>query len=295
MNDVVCFVLAPLVLDLTRRLDLPQRAYLIALATASNVGSVATLTGNPQNMLIGSFSGLSYRSFLVRQAPVAILGLACVFAAVWLAYRRQLPRVLRAAPRRERIPVHYPLMIKTTAAIAAMLVAFLAGAPIALMAIAGAAYLLLTRRVNPAKVYREIDWEVLVLFIGMFVLIGGAEAAGIAQKLLAAAQAVNVQNAAIFTIVTAVLSNVVSNVPAVLLLKPVIASLPDPARAWLLLAMASTLAGNVTIVGSVANLIVVEAARKQGIRIGFLEFFRVGLPLTLVTLLLGWLIVSSGA
>ena len=295
VNDVVCFVLAPLVLDLTRRLDLPQRAYLIALATASNVGSVATLTGNPQNMLIGSFSGLSYRSFLVRQAPVAILGLACVFAAVWLAYRRQLPRVLRAAPCRERIPVHYPLMIKTTAAIAAMLVAFLAGAPIALMAIAGAAYLLLTRRVNPAKVYREIDWEVLVLFIGMFVLIGGAEAAGIAQKLLAAAQAVNVQNTAIFTVVTAVLSNVVSNVPAVLLLKPVIASLPDPARAWLLLAMASTLAGNVTIVGSVANLIVVEAARKQGIRIGFLEFFRVGLPLTLVTLLLGWLIVSSGA
>ena len=247
------------------------RAYLIALATASNVGSVATLTGNPQNMLIGSFSGLSYRSFLVRQAPVAILGLACVFAAVWLAYRRQLPRVLRAAPHRERIPVHYPLMIKTTAAIAAMLVAFLAGAPIALVAIAGAAYLLLTRRVNPAKVYREIDWEVLVLFIGMFVLIGGAEAAGIAQKLLAAAQAVNVQNTAIFTVVTAVLSNVVSNVPAVLLLKPIIASLPDPARAWLLLAMASTLAGNVTIVGSVANLIVVEAARKQGIRIGFLE------------------------
>src|SRR3989441_6733267 len=295
VNDVVCLVLAPLVLDLTRRLDLPPRAYLIALATASNVGSVATLTGNPHNMLIGSFSGLSYRSFLARQAPVAIIGLVCVFAAVWLAYRRQLPRVLRAVPRRERIPVHYPLMIKTITAIAAMLVAFLAGAPIALVAIAGAAYLLLTRRVNPAKVYREIDWEVLVLFIGMFVLIAGAEAAGIAQKLLAAAQAVNVQNAAIFTVVTAVLSNVVSNVPAVLLLKPVIASLPNPARAWLLLAMASTLAGNVTIVGSVANLIVVEAARKQGIRIGFLEFFRVGLPLTLVTVLLGWLLVSSGA
>ena len=186
-------------------------------------------------------------------------------------------------------------MIKTITAIAAMLVAFLAGAPIALVAIAGAAYLLLTRRVNPAKVYREIDWEVLVLFIGMFVLIGGAEAAGIARTLLAAAQAVNVQNAAIFTVVTAVLSNVVSNVPAVLLLKPVIASLPNPARAWLLLAMASTLAGNVTIVGSIANLIVVEAARKHRIRIGFLEFLRVGLPLTLVTVLLGWLLVTSGA
>jgi Na+/H+ antiporter NhaD/arsenite permease-like protein len=291
VNDVVCLVLAPFVLELTRELDLPPQAYLIALATASNVGSVATLTGNPQNMLVGSFSSLSYRSFLVRQAPVAIIGMACVFAVVWLAYRRQLPRVLRAAPRRERISVHYPLMIKTVTVVAVMLLAFLAGLPIALVAIAGAACSLLTRRVKPEKVYRQIDWEVLLLFIGMFVLIGGAEAAGIAQVLLAAAQAVNLQNMAVFTVITAVLSNLVSNVPAVLLIKPVIPSLPDPTRAWLLLAMASTLAGNVTLVGSVANLIVVEAARKQGVRIGFLEYFRVGLPLTLVTVLLGWLIL----
>ena len=293
VNDVVCLVLAPLILEVTRQLDLPPRAYLIALATSSNVGSVATLVGNPQNMLVGSFSGLSYRSFLVRQAPVAIVGMACVFAAVWLAYRRQLPRVLRTAPRRERIPVHYPLMIKTLSVVAVMLVAFLAGVPVALVAIAGAACSLLTRRVNPEKVYREIDWEVLVLFIGMFVLTGAAEAAGIVQELLAAAQAANLQDTAVFTVVTAVLSNLVSNVPAVLLLKPVVPSLPDPTRAWLLLAMASTLSGNLTIVGSVANLIVVEAARKHGVRIGFLEYCRLGLPLTLVTLLLGWLILIS--
>ena len=182
-------------------------------------------------------------------------------------------------------------MIKTGTVVAVMLVAFLAGLPIALVAIAGAACSLLTRRVKPEKVYRQIDWEVLLLFIGMFVLIGGAEAAGIAQVLLAAAQAVNLHNMAVFTVITAVLSNLVSNVPAVLLIKPIIPSLPDPTRAWLLLAMASTLAGNVTLVGSVANLIVVEAARKQGVRIGFLEYFRVGLPLTLVTVLLGWLIL----
>src|SRR3989454_11272849 len=131
VNDAVCLVLAPLVLDLTRRLDLPPRAYLIALATASNVGSVAALTGNPPNMLIGSFSGLSYRSFLARQAPVAIIGLACVFAAVWLAYRRELPRVLRAVPRRERLPAAYPLMSKTIPAIPPLLVAFSARHPVA--------------------------------------------------------------------------------------------------------------------------------------------------------------------
>jgi len=293
VNDVVCLVLAPLILELTRQLDLPPRAYLIALATSSNVGSVATLAGNPQNMLIGSFSGLSYRSFLLREAPVAIIGLACVFAVVWLAYRRQLPRVLRAAPRREQFPVHYPLMIKTTTVVALMVVAFLVGVPVAVVAIAGAACSLLTRQVKPEKVYREIDWEVLVLFVGMFVLIGAAEAAGIAQELLAAAQAANLQDTAVFTVITAILSNLVSNVPAVLLLKPVVPSLPDPTRAWLLLAMASTLSGNLTIVGSVANLIVVEAARKRGVRIGFLEYCRLGLPLTLVTLLLGWLILIS--
>jgi len=161
------------------------------------------------------------------------------------------------------------------------------------VAIAGAACSLLTRRVQPERVYREIDWEVLVLFIGMFVLTGAAEAAGIAQELLAAAQAANLQHTAIFTVITAVLSNLVSNVPAVLLLKPVVPSLPDPTRAWLLLAMASTLSGNLTIVGSVANLIVVEAARKHGVRIGFLEYCRLGVPPTLVTLLLGWLILIS--
>lgn len=98
VNDVICLVLAPLVIDVTRRLDLPPVPYLIALATAANVGSVATLTGNPQNMLVGSFSGISYRAFLVREAPVAILGLGCVVAVVWLVYRKQLPPTLAAAP-----------------------------------------------------------------------------------------------------------------------------------------------------------------------------------------------------
>ena len=178
VNDVVCLVMAPIVLDLARQLRLPPVPYLIALATAANVGSVATLTGNPQNMLVGSFSGISYRAFLLREAPVAVIGLALVFAVIWLAYRRQLPDALPAANLEDRFAVHYPLMIKTIAAVSVMLVAFLAGVPIALVAIGGAAYTLLTRRVNPEKVYREIDWGLLVLFTGLFVVIGAVEADG---------------------------------------------------------------------------------------------------------------------
>jgi Na+/H+ antiporter NhaD/arsenite permease-like protein len=179
VNDVVCLVMAPMVVDATRRLRLPPVPYLVALATAANVGSIATLTGNPQNMLIGSFSGISYRTFLVRELPVAALGLLVVFAAIRWRYRGQLPAGAALEPLSDRFPVHYPLMVKTLAVVLVMLAAFLAGVPIALVAITGAAYSLLTRRVKPEKVYREIDWELLVLFSGLFVVIAGVEAAGL--------------------------------------------------------------------------------------------------------------------
>jgi Na+/H+ antiporter NhaD/arsenite permease-like protein len=291
VNDVVCLVMAPIVLDLVRRLQLPPAPYLIALATAANVGSVATLTGNPQNMLVGSFSGISYRAFLLREAPVAVVGLVLVFAVIWLAYRRRLPPALPDTPLDERGAVHRALMIKTVAAVSVMLVAFLAGVPIALVAIGGAAYCLLTRRVNPDKVYREIDWGLLVLFTGLFVVIGGVEASGLAGEILGGAAAAGLYRPAVLTVVTALLSNLVSNVPAVLLFKTVIPTFGEPARAWLLLAMASTLAGNLTILGSVANLIVVEQARGAGVQIGFLEYSRVGVPVTGLTLLVGWLLL----
>jgi Na+/H+ antiporter NhaD/arsenite permease-like protein len=282
VNDVVCLVMAPIVLDLVRRLRLPPAPYLVALATAAHVGSVATLTGNPQNMLVGSFSGISYRAFLLREAPVALIGLALVFAVTWLAYRRRLPPALPAEPLDERGVVHHALMIKTVAAVSVMLVAFLGGVPIALVAIGGAAYCLLTRRVNPDKVYREIDWGLLVLFTGLFVVIGGVEASGLAGEILGGAAAVGLSRPAVLTVVTAALSNLVSNVPAVLLFKTVIPTFGEPARAWLLLAMASTLAGNLTVV---------EQARAAGIRIGFLEYSRVGVPITVLTLLVGWLLL----
>jgi Na+/H+ antiporter NhaD/arsenite permease-like protein len=292
VNDVVCLVLAPLVIDLTRRLGLPPVPYLIALATGANVGSVATLTGNPQNMLVGSFSGISYRGFLLREAPVALIGMACVVAIVWLVYRRQLPATLTTGAPPRQPSVHYPLMIKTVLAVAVMLVAFLAGAPLALVAIGGAASALLTRRVKPDKVYREVDWKLLVLFTGLFVLTGGVERTGLADDILGSPAAVHLDRPLVLTAVAAVLSNLVSNVPAVLLFKPLVPQFAEPQRAWLVLAMASTLAGNLTVLGSVANLIVVETARGSDIRIGFREYCRVGVPLTLVTLLAGWLILS---
>src|SRR3989442_642387 len=225
-------------------------------------------------------------------APTLVLGLGCVFLVVWLVYRRQLPQAPLAILPDARMAVHYPLMLKTIAAVSVMLVLFLAGVPIAIVAIAGAGSTLLTRRVKPEKVYREVNWGLLVLFAGLFVITAGLERSGIMDVFLHWAAAANLDRPAVLTVVAAVLSNLVSNVPAVLLVKPLVASFAEPRRAWLVLAMASTLAGNLTILGSVANLIVVETARAARVEIGFVEYAKVGVPLTLVTLLLGWLLLA---
>jgi Na+/H+ antiporter NhaD/arsenite permease-like protein len=224
---------------------------------------------------------------------VAVVGLGCVTLVVWLVYRRQL-RAARFDPAmlHRHFAVHHSLIVKTVGVVVVMLAAFLAGVPVALVAVGGAAYTLLTRRVKPAKVYSDVNWQLLVLFTGLFVLIGGMEASGLIHELFRWAEVANLHRPIVLTAVAAALSNLVSNVPAVLLFKSVIPGFGEPARGWLLLAMASTLAGNLTILGSVANLIVVEAARAARVEISFVEYCRVGVPLTLLTLGIGWLILS---
>jgi Na+/H+ antiporter NhaD/arsenite permease-like protein len=158
------------------------------------------------------------------------------------------------------------------------------------VAAVGAAVILISRTMEPRLVYDEVDWGLLVFFVGLFVIVGGAEKVGIVAGMLDIAQIWNLHHSAIFAVVTAVMSNIVSNVPAVMLLKSVVPGFPDPHRAWLMLAMASTLAGNLTITGSIANIIVVERARSE-VKIGFKDYLRAGIPITLLTLAVGiaWL------
>jgi Na+/H+ antiporter NhaD/arsenite permease-like protein len=163
---------------------------------------------------------------------------------------------------------------------------------VAKVAIVGGAFLLLTRRVKPEKIYREIDWPLLVMFVGLFIVIGGIEKAVITQDVVAAVGRLRLDNAASLAGITAVLSNVVSNVPAVLMLKPFIPNLADPQRAWLVIAMAATLAGNFTLVGSIANLIVAQRAKARGVDIGFWTYFRLGAPLTVLTILIGLIFLA---
>lgn len=287
VNDIVCLVMAPFALAATRRMGLKPLPYLLAVATASNIGSVATITGNPQNMLIGSFSGLSYRYFLWRLGPVALIGLLID----WLLIRRLFGRehLPEEAAGISTVVTHIALrdLRKPAIVVALVLAGFLGGVPPAMMAAIGAALMLITRTRNPRLVYDEVDWGLLVFFVGLFVIVGGAENAGLTGDLLAVAAQLNLQNAGVFTAVTALVSNVVSNVPAVMVLKSLVPSFHDAQTGWLMLAMASTLAGNLTITGSVANLIVVERAHDE-VHIGFWDYSRVGIPVTLLTLAVGW-------
>ncbi len=284
VNDAICLVMAPLVVELTIGLRRNPIPYLLAVAMASNVGSTATITGNPQNMMIGSFSGIPYTHFAAALAPVAVVGLLLTIALLAWLHRDDL-RGDTIEPHVPRARVNRTLVARSLIATGIVIVLFFAGQPPAKAAIIVGALLLLTRRVKSARVYAEIDWSLLLMFAGLFIIVAGAERELPSPQAVAA----HLGSIPVLSAATAILSNLVSNVPAVLLLKPFVAVLPDHDRAWLVIAMASTLAGNFTVLGSIANLIVVEKAARRGIVIGFWDYFRVGAPLTLLTLAIGTL------
>ena len=288
VNDTICLVMTPLVLELAIRLKRNPIPYLLAVAVSSNIGSTATITGNPQNMIIGNFSGIAYRDFSAALSPIAAIGLILAILLITVIHHKEfLSREAFTLPTHTPVRHHQPVVIKSLLVTAAMVALFFAGQPIAKVAIAGGALMLFTRRIKAHKIYREIDWPLLLMFSGLFVVVAGFERVALTPEVVAAVTRQHLDNPGVLSLVTATLSNLVSNVPAVLILKPFVSNLNDPQRAWTIIAMSSTLAGNLTLIGSVANLIVAQRAQSAGITIGFWAYFKVGAPLTVLTILLG--------
>ncbi len=291
LNDTICLMLTPLMLEILVALERNPIPYLIALATASNIGSTATLTGNPQNMIIGVASGIPYISFAAALLPVALLGLG----AIWLVLVKLYPYDFRHDERlglpESEVVVDRWMVIKTLLVVAGLLAAFLLGVPVAEAAFLAACVLLFTRRTQPHLVFAEFDWGLLVFFAGLFVVSGSLERNGITTQLFSLINFTPQTNPWVFSGMTVVLSNLVSNVPAVLLLKSVVLGMAEPQSGWLTLAAASTLAGNLTLLGSVANLIVVEIAARWRVELRFWDYTKAGLIITGLSLLtgLGWL------
>jgi Na+/H+ antiporter NhaD/arsenite permease-like protein len=302
INDVVCVALTPLVLHLARRLKFDPVPHLIALATAANIGSAGTITGNPQNIYLGSHSGIPYLRFAARLLPVAALGLAINYLVIAFVYRGKLgaPKEENSAEkgtdggengaRRDR--ARSALRVKSVTVTVATVILFFCGLPLELVAL-GAASVLLIDRIKPKKIYDQVDWGLLVMFTGLFIVVHAFQVHVVAGWGVEGWKWLLGRPVDLLSAVSAALSNLVSNVPAVLLLEPVAQAMPEASRetAWLSLAMSSTFAGNLTVLGSVANLIVVENAGKEGVRISFWEYCKAGVPVTLLTLALGvvWL------
>jgi Na+/H+ antiporter NhaD/arsenite permease-like protein len=291
LNDTVVLMLTPLVLDTTRALKRNPLPYLVGLATAANVGSAATITGNPQNIVVGNLSGISYLGFTAAVLPTALLGLGVCWLVIVMLYRAEFRPVHFEVPHVSRSVVIPALLTKSAFVLSGMVICFFIGIPIALAAFLAAALLMTTRRLKPERIFQAIDWNLIAFFCGLFVVTGALEVQGITTLLFTWFAPLAQVGLIPFGMITVVLSNLISNVPAVLVLQALVPALADPGRTWLMLATAATLAGNLTLIGSVANLIVAELARRWGIRLTFAEYLRAGVPITIGTLLIAFLLI----
>jgi Na+/H+ antiporter NhaD/arsenite permease-like protein/uncharacterized membrane protein (UPF0127 family) len=296
VNDTVCLLFTPILMEVTAQAGVNPLPYLLVLATSSNVGSVMTVTGNPQNMLIGIASGIPYFTFLLSLAPVACIGMAASIGVIRLLYRREITNLpFSRRVQTQVVRVDRPLLRKSLLVSGAVLVLFMLGHPYALVAVGGAVVLMLVGKVSTEHVLESVDWTLLLFFAGLFVVMHGVEVSGLADIVLRRTAAFKgaspVGGIVGLSLISAVLSNVVSNVPAVMLLRPFVISLGGDRIFWLTLAMSSTLAGNFTLIGSVANLIMTQQARKR-IQIGFFEYFRVGALITAITITAGILVLA---
>jgi Na+/H+ antiporter NhaD/arsenite permease-like protein len=289
VNDTVCLMLTPLVLAVVEDARLPPVPYLLAVCMGSNSGSVATFTGNPQNMLIQGASGLSYASFAAYMALPAILSTGVVIAVLLYVFRKELPSQ-RFDPHPPPPPIDRPLLALTLAVLVVVVVAFFLGFPMSWSALAGAALVMAVSRREPRTIMERVDFVLLVFFASLFVVVYGVNKDGWAQEIRALFGPLMAgppwRETLGFATLTLVASNLFSNVPFVMLARTWVPSLQDPELGWHVLALGSTLAGNLTLIGSVANLIVFEAARDK-VKMTFMGYLRVGVPVTLLSFAVG--------
>jgi Na+/H+ antiporter NhaD/arsenite permease-like protein len=286
VNDTVCLVLTPLVVAVIRRGKLPLLPYLIALATGANIGSVATLVGNPQNMIIGHFSRVSFPEFSRALLPAAIVGLAINFCILRFGFRKMLretriDRSASAVPKLDR-----GLFALVSVVFVSIFAGFVAGFNLTWTAMTGAALVMVLARRDTHDVLKLVDWHLFVFFAALFIVVDGLSDTGLPdaiywrlQPIFGSSAPAQAWNLAWFSVAG---SNVFSNVPFVLVAANWIARFTEPLVMWKVLALATTFAGNLTIVGSVANMIVVESAREH-LEVGFWDYARFGIPITILT------------
>jgi Na+/H+ antiporter NhaD/arsenite permease-like protein len=299
VNDTICLVLTPLMLAVLRPLRLKPLPFLLAIALSSNVGSAMTPTGNPQNMLIGVASGIHFARFIAMLALPSLGGLVIVFVVLAWLHRRDLAVELPTDAEIPDAPFDRSLVVRSLIVFCGALVCWLAGLSLPLVAITAAAILIAIAQRDPSDAFAKVEWSLLLFFGALFVVMRGARDLPMIESLTAAAAAqlhgAPLHDAIVTSGAMVALSNLVSNVPAVILWLPVVPHVAAPTFIWLVMAMSSTFAGNLTLLGSMANLIVAERAESRGERLGFVDYLKAGIPVTLLTLAWGITILVLAA
>jgi Na+/H+ antiporter NhaD/arsenite permease-like protein len=294
VNDTVCLMLTPLVVAVMVRGKLPLTPYLLALAMSANLGSVATLVGNPQNMIIGHLSGIPFVHFSLSLVPVALAGLAIQYAVLSFGFRKRLRDAVIQRPENEPPKLNRPLLGLALGVLALVFAGFVAGFNLPWTALAGGALMMVLARRDTHEVLKLVDWHLLVFFAALFVVVEGLNHTGLPDQIFGglhgmfgASAASQSWNFAWFSVLG---SNIFSNVPFVLVVGKWIGNFLEPDLMWKVMSMATTFAGNLTILGSVANIIVVESAR-QHVKVGFWDYAKYGIPVTLLTTAAGMAIL----
>lgn len=289
-NDIVCLAFTPVICTALAQAGRNPLPYLLGLAIASNIGSAATIIGNPQNMLLGQVGSLPFAPFLLRCLPPTLLSLAGAGLLLMLLFRAEFARAPARppAPPAAALPPYDRHQARKGMAITAVLLVLLfTPLPRELSALVLAGILLCSRRMTTRELLGGVDWHLITLFCALFVLIAGVATTGLPDCLLTVFQSGEGKGLWRLILLTTGLSNLVSNVPAVMLLTRLLPA--GDFTAWVATALASTFAGNLITIGSIANLIVIEGAREHGVKISFRDHARVGVPVTALSLLITYL------
>ena len=290
VNDAVVLLFTPVIIQICRSAKLNPIPYLIAEILASNIGSAMTITGNPQNILIGMQSGIPYSNFLLHLLPVSLIGMILILLVIKLFFRKEFANGNHLDFQEEQFNYNFQSMKFSVPIFLGIIILFFFSRAldfsIPLIALAGASLILIFGKIKPSKVIKEVDWVLLLFFSGLFIVVQGIEKVGVLDQFIDNAPiSNNLEGIVSLHALSLVLSQIVSNVPFTILMLPILKSASSELL-WLSLASAATLAGNATIIGAVANLIVIEVAKKYEVEIGFRQFFKVGILITFITLLL---------
>jgi len=295
VNDAVVLMFTPILIFICRASNLNPIPYLIAEILSSNIGSAMTITGNPQNMLIGLNSNISYGSFMLYLLPISLVGMVMIVVFIRWYYKSDFSTVKAIQPPDENLNYRFDSLRLSVPIFLGVIVAFFFGKllhlSISMIALAGASIVMIFGHVKPRRIIDKVDWVLILFFASLFIVVKGVEKVGLLDYFFQYAKVQHSFNGIVSVHALSLFgSQIVSNVPFTILMLPFL-KIANSAALWLALASASTLAGNATIIGAIANLIVIESARKYGISIKFWDFLKPALPLTLITLVWSMLVL----